>query len=216
MLYIGMGDGGSGGDPQNFAQNPKSLLGKMLRIDVSQSTKANPYQLPADNPKFGDDSLPEIWSLGLRNPWRFSFDRTNGALYIADVGQNAIEEINYQPPGRAGDNYGWKLREGTQEYSGDREDHMTEPVTEYKHGEDGCSVTGGYVYRGAALTGLQGSYIYGDYCSGKVWQLRQDGDVWLNTPLFDTDYSISSFGEDESGELYLLDRDGAVYRLAAE
>jgi glucose/arabinose dehydrogenase len=149
----------------------------------------------------------------LRNPWRFSFDRDTGAMFIADVGQNQIEEVNYQPPGRAGDNYGWKLREGSEEYSGDKTEYLIDPVTEYTHGDDGCSITGGYVYRGATLAALQGAYIYGDFCSGRVWQLRQTGDRWDNRRLFDTDHSISSFGEDESGELYLLARGGAVYRL---
>jgi glucose/arabinose dehydrogenase len=216
MLYIGMGDGGSAGDPQNYAQNPKSLLGKMLRIDVSESAQDAPYRVPDGNPKFGAESLPELWSIGLRNPWRFSFDRGTGAMFIADVGQNKIEEVNYQPPGRAGDNYGWKLREGTAEYSGKATDYLIEPVAEYEHGEDGCSITGGYVYRGPTLTALQGAYIYADFCSGRVWRLRQDGDRWSNTRLFDTDYSVSSFGEDESGELYLLVRSGEVYRFEAE
>jgi glucose/arabinose dehydrogenase len=216
MLFIGMGDGGSGGDPQNFAQNPQSMLGKMLRVDVSESSAADPYRVPAGNPAFGDGSLQELWSIGLRNPWRFSFDRATGDLFIADVGQGEIEEVNWQPAGRSGDNYGWKLREGTREYSGKRADGFTEPVMEYEHGDDGCSITGGYVYRGTALTSLSGAYIYGDYCSGRIWMLMRTGDGWNNEQLFDTDYRITSFGEDEAGELYVLDRSGTIYKLAAE
>jgi glucose/arabinose dehydrogenase len=216
MLYIGMGDGGSAGDPENRAQNPESMLGKMLRIDVAQSSAADPYAIPPGNPAFGEESLPELWSIGLRNPWRFSFDRATGALFIADVGQNKIEEINQQPRGRAGDNYGWKLREGTQSYSGENADYLIKPIAEYEHGDDGCSVTGGYVYRGALLAAMQGTYLYGDYCSGKIWQLRQNGARWDNRELFDTDHQITSFGEDEAGELYVLARDGAVYRFEGE
>jgi glucose/arabinose dehydrogenase len=213
MLYIGMGDGGSAGDPQNRAQNVTSLLGKMLRIDVSQSTRAAPYAAPADNPSFGADARPEIWSLGLRNPWRFSFDRVTGDLYIGDVGQNAIEEVNLQAAGRGGDNYGWKLREGTREYDGARADHFVEPIDEYEHGDDGCSITGGMVYRGVALPSLAGAYVFGDYCSGKIWSLKRvDGD-WRRELLFDTSYSLTSFGDDAAGELVVLDRSGAVYRM---
>ncbi len=214
MLYIGTGDGGSAGDPQEHGQNVESLLGKMLRIDVRASDASTPYLIPDDNPVFGDGSRREIWSVGLRNPWRFSFDRATGDLYIADVGQNAIEEVNFQPAGRKGDNYGWKLREGTRRYSGERQTSFIEPVAEYEHGPDGCSITGGYVYRGAAVPALAGAYVYGDFCSGKIWALTREGGRWRNRELMDTGYSITSFGEDAAGELYLLDRgDGAVYRF---
>ncbi len=213
MLYIGMGDGGSAGDPGNRAQNLQSLLGKMLRIDVSKSTGAAPYTVPADNPSFGADAQPEIWSLGLRNPWRFSFDRATGDLFIGDVGQNAIEEVNLQAAGRGGDNYGWKLREGTREYSGARADHYVEPIDEYEHGDDGCSITGGLVYRGAEFPSLAGAYVFGDYCSGRIWTLKRVGDEWRRELLFDTAYSLTSFGEDVTGELVVLDRGGAVYRM---
>ncbi|WP_240550117.1 PQQ-dependent sugar dehydrogenase [Candidatus Roseilinea sp. NK_OTU-006] len=215
MLYIGMGDGGAAGDPQNFAQNMRSLLGKMLRIDVSRSSPAQPYRVPADNPSVGDGARPEIWAFGLRNPWRFSFDRATGDLFIADVGQNAFEEINFQPAGQGGQNYGWKFREGLALYAGDPGTlALTDPIHQYAHREGGCSVTGGYVYRGSALPSLVGAYIYGDFCSGRIWTLRPNGNgAWQNDVLFSTPYNISSFGEDEAGELYVLDHNGAVYKL---
>jgi glucose/arabinose dehydrogenase len=214
MLYIGMGDGGSAGDPQNLAQNPRSLLGKMLRIDVSESSAAQPYRLPTDNPSFGPDAPPEIWASGLRNPWRFSFDRLTGDLYIADVGQNRFEEVNFQPAGQGGQNYGWKFREGFEPFVGDpRGLALTDPIFQYDHSQ-GCSITGGYVYRGAALPSLAGAYLFGDYCSGLVWALRQgDGEDWQSEVLFSTDLNISTFGEDEAGELYLIDHGGVVYQL---
>lgn len=218
MLYIGMGDGGSAGDPQNFGQRVETLLGKMLRIDVSQSTPAAPYAVPTDNPDFGADARPEIWSVGVRNPWRFSFDRATGDMLMADVGQNQIEEINFQPASSAGgENWGWNLREGFEEYAGAKTDAMTDPIFEYQHGEDGCSVTGGYVYRGAAVPALSGAYIYGDYCSGRIWRLTPgEGGAWVNELLFESGYSITSFGEDEQGELYVLDRAGTIYRIVGE
>jgi glucose/arabinose dehydrogenase len=218
MLYIGMGDGGSAGDPQNFGQRVEALLGKMLRIDVSQSTQDAPYAVPADNPDFGPEAKPEIWSVGVRNPWRFSFDRATGDMFMADVGQNQIEEINFQPAtSQGGENWGWKLREGFEEYSGPKTDAMTDPIFEYRHGEDGCSVTGGYVYRGSAVPALAGAYVYGDFCSGRVWDLRPGADgKWVNTRLFETNYSITSFGEDEQGELYVLDRSGTIYKIVGE
>jgi glucose/arabinose dehydrogenase len=217
MLYIGMGDGGSQGDPANRAQNVSDLLGKILRLDVSKSSAAEPYVAPADNPSFGPDGRPELWAIGLRNPWRFSFDRATGDMFIADVGQNAVEEVNFQPATSAGgENYGWNLREGFEEYSGERLDTLTDPIWQYEHGANGCSVTGGYVYRGAALPSLIGAYVYGDYCSGKIWTLRQENGAWVNDELFSTDYSITSFGEDADGELYVLDRGGAIYKLTGE
>jgi len=216
MLYIGMGDGGSAGDPQNFAQNPRSLLGKLLRIDVSQSSAAQPYRLPPDNPSFGPDAPPEIWATGLRNPWRFSFDRLTGDLYIADVGQNRFEEVNFQPAGQGGQNYGWRFREGFEPFAGDpRGLALTDPVFQYDHSQ-GCSITGGYVYRGEALPRLVGAYLFGDYCSGLVWTLRRgDDEAWQGEVLFETGLNISSFGEDEAGELYFIDHRGAVYQLVA-
>ncbi|MGQ9814998.1 MAG: PQQ-dependent sugar dehydrogenase, partial [Candidatus Roseilinea sp.] len=182
MLYIGMGDGGAAGDPQNYAQNVQSLLGKMLRIDVSRTDGDRLYAIPADNPNFGPNASQELWAIGLRNPWRFSFDRATGDLYIADVGQNAWEEINFQPASsRGGENYGWRLREGFAPYRGGAESPaFTPPVYQYGH-DLGCSVTGGYVYRGAAIPGLAGRYLYADFCSGTIWALyRGAGGQWVN------------------------------------
>jgi glucose/arabinose dehydrogenase len=213
MLYIGMGDGGSAGDPQNYAQNMKSLLGKMLRLDVSKTAKTQPYAIPKDNPKWQAGEKAEIWSSGLRNPWRFSFDRATGDLFIADVGQNAYEEVNFQPAKQGGDNYGWKPREGFEKYNGDKQATFTDPVAQYPHA-DGCSVTGGYVYRGKAIPGLLGTYLYGDYCRGTIWQLWQGSDsTWKNEVLFEDNLRIASFGEDEAGELYVVDHGGVIYKM---
>ncbi len=215
MLYIGMGDGGSGGDPQNFAQNTRSLLGKMLRIDVSKSTPEKPYAIPKDNPNFGVGARREIWAVGLRNPWRFSFDRRTGDLWSADVGQNEYEEVNRQPAGRGGLNYGWKMREGLHDFEGGaRAASFTEPVHDYAHGDDGCSVTGGFVYRGREIPTLVGAYVFGDFCSGRIWALRSSGTAWRRELLLDTEMQITSFGEDADGELYALDRSGMLVRLA--
>lgn len=217
MLYIGMGDGGSAGDPQARAQNPQELLGKLLRIDVSKASLDQPYAIPADNPKWDIGEVrPEIWAFGLRNPWRFSFDRSTGDLLIGDVGQNQIEEIDFQPASAGGLNYGWKLREGLQAYSGgEKLPSFTDPVAQYEHG-NGCSVTGGYVYRGPAIPALQGVYVYGDYCNGNMWTLRRDAaGAWQNEPLPNAGFQISSFGEDAAGELYVLDLDGAVMQVVA-
>lgn len=216
-LYIGMGDGGSGGDPDNYSQNGQSLLGKMLRIDVDSG---NPYGIPGDNPFINNGSVQnEIWAIGVRNPWRFSFDRQTGDLYIADVGQNAWEEIDFQPassPG--GENYGWRCYEGNQAYntSGCQgASNYVFPVAEYPHsgGPSGCSVTGGYVYRGNMYPALQGYYFYADYCNGNLWALTNVGGTWQNTYTG----SISaggptSFGEDMNGEIYAT-IGGSVYHL---
>jgi glucose/arabinose dehydrogenase len=212
-LYMALGDGGSGGDPLGNGQNKNTLLGKLLRLDVSGSL---PYLVPPDNPFAGGGGRPEVWAWGLRNPWRFSFDRLAGDLYIADVGQNAWEEINFQPAGSAGGaNYGWNFMEGGHCYPSPGCDPtpFVAPVAEYSHAE-GCSVTGGYVYRGGQATGLYGAYLYGDYCSGKVWGLLKKSDgTWANALLLRTDAYISSFGEDEAGEVYILDHNGPIYRL---
>lgn len=214
-LYIGMGDGGSGGDPQNHGQNRGTLLGAMLRIDVRTG---GPYVVPADNPFVGHEGvLPEIWNWGQRNPWRFSFDRVTGDLFIADVGQNKLEEVSLQPassPG--GENYGWNLFEGDEAYGrgGDREG-LVFPIAVYGRSE-GCSVTGGYVYRGQELPGLVGNYIFGDYCSGIVWTLTPQADgSWLRTVLLQAPSEITSFGEDADGEVYVIIRNGTIYRITA-
>ena len=216
-LYIGMGDGGSAGDPEGFAQNPSSLLGKVLRIDVESGKK--PYAVPADNPFVNNKAFKsEIWATGLRNPWRFSFDRKAGDLFIADVGQNKHEEIDFEPKGsKGGRNYGWNVMEGLHCYRSEDCDHkgLGVPVAEYGH-DKGCSVTGGMVYRGSRFPQLQGIYFYGDYCSGRIWGLRESGAEWMNKELKDTGLSISTFGEDEAGEVYVADYSkGNIYRIEA-
>lgn len=208
MLYIGMGDGGSGGDPENRAQDGGSLLGKLLRIDVNQ----RPYGIPADNPFLNrTDIRPEIWAVGLRNPWRFSFDRATGDLYIADVGQNGWEEINVQPAGGPGGlNYGWRRMEGSHCFnppSACDDGTLTLPVLEYDHGA-GESVTGGYSYRGTQVPELAGYYVYGDFISGRIWAARREAGSWVAREILASSISISSFGEDEAGELYLTDYAG--------
>ena len=215
-LWIGMGDGGSGGDPQGYGQNPAALLGKMLRLDVDS---ALPYAIPADNPFVNSPGFRgEIWSVGLRNPWRYSFDRLSGDLYIADVGQNSIEEVNFQPLGERGQNYGWNLMEGSQCFRADTcdSDGLVKPIAEYDHSQ-GCSVTGGFVYRGPTQTALWGAYFFADYCSGLIWSSARDqnGD-WVTTLLLESNLNVSSFGEDEAGEVYLIDNGGGtLYQLAA-
>lgn len=215
-LYIGLGDGGSGGDPDNNAQDPTTLLGKMLRIDVEAGVV--PYAIPADNPFVGDPTtLDEIWALGLRNPWRYSFDRLTGDLYIGDVGQTELEEIDFQAASSdGGENYGWRCYEGTEPYNlagCEVPSEYTFPVEEYSHNL-GCAVTGGYVYRGEQYPRLDGVYFYGDYCSGRIWGLQESGTGWESLELLDTSLFISSFGEDEAGNLFLTDLvGGAVYEV---
>ncbi len=211
-LYMGLGDGGSGGDPQSNGQKLTTLLGKILRLDVSGDAPT----CPPTNPKLGDGTRCEIWSYGLRNPWRFSFDQQTGDIFIGDVGQNQWEEIDYSPgsPRVGGENYGWNVFEGTHRFRSDGiEDHVR-PIAEYATGPDGtCSVTGGYVYRGANIPELEGRYVFGDYCNGKIWILERDEDSWDRLELLDTDLRLSSFGEDGDGELLVIDHGGAVYRL---
>jgi glucose/arabinose dehydrogenase len=216
-LYMSLGDGGGGqGDPEGDAQNLLSHLGKILRFDVSD-INADAYAIPPDNPFAGrEDAHPEIWAYGLRNPWRFSFDRLTGDLYIADVGWGTIEEIDFQPadsPG--GENYGWAVFEGTLRINPELEPpaDVVWPAFEYDHSY-GCSVTGGYVYRGEAMSELQGRYIFGDYCNGRMWTMQRDASgAWRAEVFMETGRQISSFGEDEQGELYLVDYKGFVLRL---
>ena len=213
-LYIGMGDGGSGGDPGNRAQTLSTLLGKMLRIDVD----GDGYAIPPSNPFIANTAArPEIWALGLRNPWRFSFDRSSGDLWIADVGQGDWEEVNLQPAASiGGENYGWRRMEGTHCFnpaSGCDTGNLVLPVIEYNHSGGACSVTGGYVYRGASSPRLNGLYIYGDYCNGRIWGATRAGTAVTSRELLDTDFLISTFGEDLNGELYVADHRGALYRL---
>lgn len=211
-LYIGMGDGGAAGDPQGNAQNGGSLLGKILRINVDAADAA--YSIPDGN---APGALPEVWALGLRNPWRFSFDRATGDLLIGDVGQGEWEEIDILPNGILGGiNLGWDYYEGTHPYEGTAPDSasLIYPVIEYSHGDGNCSVTGGYTYRGEQLDGFQGVYLYGDYCSGTIWGTLPGPDGnWQTARLFSLNSRISSFGEDEAGELYLVDLQGTIYKL---
>jgi len=219
-LYIGTGDGGSAGDPSDNAQNLYSLLGKMLRIDVN---KGNPYSIPSDNPfRENPDALDEIWALGLRNPWRFSFDRLTGNLFIADVGQNNWEEVNLQQAdSNGGENYGWRLMEGNHCYNPSEDCNdgtLTLPILEYDH-SSGCSITGGYCYRGRRIPPLYGVYLYGDYCSGIIWGAKRNRPgIWEAKEILDTDFTISTFGEDERGEIYFAhydEEDGAIYRITS-
>jgi len=217
-LYIGLGDGGSGGDPGNRAQDPATHLGKMLRIDVDNG---DPYAVPGSNPFLGRPGyFVAIWALGLRNPWRFSFDRVTGDLWIADVGQGLWEEINFQPATSiGGENYGWKKMEGTHCFSpssGCNDGTLVLPVIEYGHTGGACSVTGGYVYRGARYPLLHGTYLYGDFCNGVVWGATRSSSGAVSTRvLADTSFSISTFGEDVNGEVYVADYDtGRIYHIA--
>lgn len=222
-LYIGMGDGGSGGDPNNRAQDLTQLLGKMLRIDVDGATRAGRgvitgcglqanYSIPLDNPFVGNgNACDEIWAYGVRNPWRFSFDRITGALFIGDVGQGVWEEIDFQAstsPG--GENYGWRCYEGTHEYNTNGcSGPFVDPILEYQHLSGRNSITGGYAYRGHGIAGFDGTYLFADFTTGEIWFATQNGGwsatVWANTSL-----GISSFGEDEDGELYVADLFGGT------
>ncbi len=212
-LYIALGDGGSAGDPQGYGQSLDTLLGKVLRVDVDHG---EPYAAPPDNPFVEQPGLDEIWAWGLRNPWRISFDRMTGDLFIADVGQNVWEEVNFQPAGSTGgENYGWDYREGRHDYEGlaPADLALVEPVAEYNHSL-GCSISGGHVYRGAALPEWQGIYFYGDYCQGNIWGLLRDSSgAWQAELLFQTDTRVASFGLDEAGELYLADYGGQILKL---
>jgi glucose/arabinose dehydrogenase len=224
LLYVGMGDGGGGGDPQEAAQDDTQLLGKLLRVNVDVDSP--PYwATPPDNPHaHAPGPLSLIWAKGLRNPWRFCFDRANDDLYIADVGQDQIEEIDYAPaPRRGGENYGWDVFEGTHCFEPDPEPTcpdpptgFTQPVHEYTH-LDGCSISGGYVYRGCAMPDLRGTYFFADYCTNRIWSLQMAGghaiDLQERTVELPVGSSISSFGEDARGELYIVNLTGSVYRI---
>ena len=213
-LYVGLGDGGSGGDPRGHGQNLRTLLGTILRIDVSALDETGSYAVPPDNPFVGvQGARPEIWAYGLRNPWRFSFDRETGDLWTGDVGQNKLEEIDIIKPGA---NYGWNIMEGTSCFRGPGcgSDDLEPPVAEYGR-DGGCSVTGGYVYRGPRLPSLVGAYLYGDFCTGNIWALRHDGSQVVDQALIaDTDLQISSFAEGPDGEVYILSFTGEIARLA--
>lgn len=220
MLYISTGDGGIGAngegkfvdDPQGNGQNGATLLAKILRIDTEDGSGR--YGTPADNPK-KPGWLPEVWSMGWRNPWRFSFDRKTGDFYAGDVGSDAYEEVNFEPAGTGGRNYGWSLREGLHCLPGrdcPEVEGLTEPVAEYPH-SDGCSVTGGVVYRGRQFPELDGTYFYGDFCEGMVWGLKRIDGTWRTVKLGPTGALLVSFGEDDDGEVYAVDYKGAVLRM---
>jgi glucose/arabinose dehydrogenase len=218
-LYIGMGDGGAGGDPGNRAQNPMEYLGKLLRIDVNGGL---PYSIPESNPYYENpDTLGEIWAMGLRNPWRFSFDRVTGDLWIGDVGQNAIEEINYQPASSSGgENYGWRCYEGNNAFNTENclsPGNYTFPVHQYDHSTTGsCSVSGGFVYRGSQHPNYQGMYFFADYCSDKIWALTNESGTWSAELMGQFQgNNFSTFGEDMNGRLYIAGHtSGVIYYLS--
>jgi glucose/arabinose dehydrogenase len=221
MLYLGLGDGGSGGDPGGRGQSLADLLGDILRLDVSSGTS---YTVPPDNPFVGQTgSRPEVWSYGLRNPWRFSFDAATGDLYIADVGQNVWEEVDVVAAAAGagrGANFGWNVTEGRHCYAspGCDTSQFTMPVLEYSHAQ-GCSISGGYVYRGAAIPALQGHYFYADFCSGWVRSFRmQDGQAVepYQWPTLAPGGSVTSFGQDAAGELYIMIAEGRVFRIVPQ
>ncbi|MGH8906178.1 MAG: PQQ-dependent sugar dehydrogenase [Egibacteraceae bacterium] len=216
LLYIGLGDGGSGGDPQGNAQRLDTPLGKLLRIDPRPDGN-QPYRIPADNPFVGQPgALAEIWSYGLRNPWRFSFDRQTGDMWIGDVGQNEWEEVSFTPASsRGGENYGWNLREGTREFRGAAPPGAVGPVIDYPLSGDNCAVTGGIVYRGNSIPALRGAYVYGDFCAGQLLGLRREGDRVDDLGALGLAVgALSSFGEDQAGELYVMSMgDGGLYRI---
>jgi glucose/arabinose dehydrogenase len=241
-LYLGTGDGGGGGDPNGNGQNKNTLLGKLLRLDVQlggnppthlshpvylpfvagRQLVTPPYAIPPTNPYVGQaGARGEVWAIGLRNPWRMSFDRLTGDLFIGDVGQNEVEEIDYQSTASlGGENYGWNILEGSQCYSPSSgcvpPPNYQAPVAEYQHGANdvnGCAVVGGYMYRGTGYPALQNIYFYSDNCSGKIWGLQKNNTTWVSNLLLDTTYNISSFGEDEAGEVYVVSLSGQILRL---
>lgn len=218
-LYIGTGDGGGAGDRFGNSQNPGALLAKLLRIDVDSG---NPYGIPKDNPFVNRAGFrPEIWAWGLRNPWRYSFDRATGDLYIADVGQNLWEEVDFQPANsKGGENYGWNRMEGNHCYPPNAQCDpaaFVTPVAEYGHDRGDCSITGGYVYRGKDQPALMGAYFFSDACTGRFWALqRSAAGQWITSELINSGISVSSFGEDEQGELYVVGlSEGSLYRVVA-
>ena len=221
FLYISTGDGGSGNDPNNHGQRTDTLLGKILRIDPETTPPNRPYNIPASNPFVGSSPRDEIWALGLRNPWRFSFDRETGDIYIGDVGQGAFEEIDFQPAASTGgENYGWKIFEGPicrpPTAGCIAPANYVPPIHSYAHPNDNCaSVTGGHVYRGPTYPDMQGIYFFAGYCNGQIWGLQRDnGGMWQAKMLLTDLRTITSFGEDEAGELYIIQANtGTVYQI---
>jgi glucose/arabinose dehydrogenase len=222
FLYAGLGDGGNANDPQGNGQNLNTFLGKMLRIDVDAAPAGRAYGIPPGN-MTGNGTRPEIWSYGWRNPWRFSFDSCTGDLYVGDVGQNRFEELDYEPANTGGRNYGWSVVEGNACLDGSTCDRtgMTAPVLDYPRAF-GCSVTGGHVYRGAAIPALRGYYLYGDYCTGNIGRFRiEDGAAVDALDITedinpDGENEITAFGTDAAGEMLVVDRSGVVYRIEAD
>jgi glucose/arabinose dehydrogenase len=216
-LYVSLGDGGGGGDPDGNGQNPATLFGSILRIDPG--SEIEPYGIPPDNPfADGGDGAPEVWAFGLRNPWRFSFDRETGDLFIGDVGQGAIEEVDWLPAGsEGGTNFGWNIMEGSTCYAADDCDTtgLTWPTAEYTH-DYGCSVVGGFVYRSTQAPSLEGVYLFADYCTGLLWGMGRDADGnWVTSDPIETGLNISSFGEDADGEVYVAALSGDIFRVGA-
>jgi glucose/arabinose dehydrogenase len=218
-LYIGFGDGGSAGDPQNRAQNLGTLLGKMLRIDVDSPSDGRPYSIPDDNPFVGrDGARPEVWLYGLRNPWRYTFDQDTDDLWIGDVGQGTVEEIDRMTPNDGGSNLGWHVMEGDRCYvtSDCSRKGLSLPISVYEHAGEHCSVTGGSVYRGASVGSLDGGYVFGDYCSGVVWVLDASRPSNGAVRTLDTELSISSFGENNVGDLFVTDHSsGSIFKVVS-
>jgi glucose/arabinose dehydrogenase len=217
MLWIALGDGGSGGDPLDNAQSLATLLGKILRIDVDDL----PYTIPPDNPFVGEEGArAEIWSYGWRNPWRFSFDRATGDLYVGDVGQHLFEEISLERAGAAGGgNYGWRLMEGLHCFNpptGCNDGSLILPIIEYGRAGGNCSVTGGYVYRGSRIPVLEGKYLFSDFCSGIVWTAEERGGAWAVETLFQSGLLVSTLGEDSGGEIYIADHRGGIYKISRD
>jgi glucose/arabinose dehydrogenase len=212
-LFIGFGDGGSGGDPDENAQNRSVLLGKILRINPAPAG-ASPYSIPDDNPFVGQaGARGEIWHYGLRNPWRFSIDRVTGDMWIGDVGQSQIEEIDFAPAGEKGTNWGWDEREGTREYEGPRQPGMKDPITENSRDNGECAIVGGHVYRGTSIPDLYGVYLWGDNCASPILGgVQRDGEM-VEERVIGSVESLTTFGEDKHGELYVASRNGEVYRL---
>lgn len=216
FLYAGLGDGGGANDPLGNGQNPNVLLGKILRLDVDHGS---PYGVPEDNPFVQGGGRPEIWAIGLRNPWRMSFDTMTGDLFIGDVGQGTWEEVDVLKAGSPGGaNFGWKYREGAHAFARNPPagTPLMDPAAEYSHSEGGCSITGGYMYRGS-MPQWNGIYLFGDFCTGKLWGLRAASDPgsreWEMRLLYETGANITTFGQDKSGEVYFADRKGSIYRL---
>jgi glucose/arabinose dehydrogenase len=214
FLYIGMGDGGSGGDPQGNGQNTNALLGKILRIDVNTTSAGKPYGIPAGNPFAASGGAPEVYAYGFRNPWRFSFDSATSRLFVGDVGQDAFEEVDIVEIGK---NYGWNVMEGTHCYGASTcsATGLIPPITDYPHSE-GQSVTGGFVYRGAAIPGMVGRYIFADFISGKIWILTESGTTWNRTLALSTGRGISSFARDDNNEVYVIDYAGNVLKVVGQ